>query len=619
MQPPPTQPATIPPAPPHGLAPSGTIPVRRARRAPADSPVQPWTPAQPAEARDLAEAHSPAAARARADRWNLGLILLGFLAVLLLIPPAHAFPVIDDWIYAASVRDMLATGHFTMPDWSQANLVGLTLWGVLWTRVFGFSLTVLTYSTLALALGGLFAFYGIARRVGVPPAGALLGTALLGGNPLFLHLGYSFMTDVPFLALVLGACYCYLAGLPGPQSVTRPAWLVAAGLLAGASFLIRQYGLLVPVAFGLYLVLASAQARTLQWRALLLTVGVPGVMIGGWYLWSRGIPVTSLQAQAAARAANFVFKDPWLHVFLLRVLTLLPLTALMAWGAIGIPRARRWLVPLWAVALIAILYVTDTPDQVWIAMDEPPFVAHLGPFAYSFPQQPFSFAVYGDIVHLEGFNFAVDGYTQARIWSMETWRMIWLVGAGLGALLLAHMSSALWDWLGALRARRPLAPLLGVYLLGAGIFVVSLAFPGDLFDRYALAFVPFVILFVVRGASGWGRRAWAYSLVAAGLVVGFSLLAQADYMEHMTVRWQAAQWMQARVGAVQVGFDWDHWGGAPSEGYRVNDVPDPGYRVEQTFPYTSRLSGFERRTVLAESRADMPPLPSPTPSPTPTP
>src|SRR5438128_20102 len=152
MQPPPTQPATTPPpAPPHGLAPPGTIPVRPVRRAPAGSPVRPWTPAQPVEARATPEAHVASAARPRADLWNLGLILLGFLAVLLLIPPAHAFPVIDDWIYADSVRDMLATGHFTMPEWSQANLVGLTLWGVLWTRVFGFSLTVLTYSTLVLA------------------------------------------------------------------------------------------------------------------------------------------------------------------------------------------------------------------------------------------------------------------------------------------------------------------------------------------------------------------------------------------------------------------------------------------------------------------------------------
>src|SRR3954447_5748193 len=75
--------------------------------------ARPWTPAHPTEALMTPEALG------RADLRNLGLIVLGFLALLLLIPPGHEFPVVDDWIYAGSVRDMLATGRFTMPDWSQ--------------------------------------------------------------------------------------------------------------------------------------------------------------------------------------------------------------------------------------------------------------------------------------------------------------------------------------------------------------------------------------------------------------------------------------------------------------------------------------------------------------------
>src|SRR5437867_6763506 len=147
------------------------------------------------------------------DLRNLALVVAGFAAVLLLIPPQHEYPVIDDWIYARTVQHQLITGEFYIHPVSQASLVGLTLWGTAWAKLFGFSFSTLTCSTLVLALAALLAFYGIARQLGVPPPGALLGTALLGFNPIFLHLSYSFMTDVPFLSLVLLSCYCYIRGL----------------------------------------------------------------------------------------------------------------------------------------------------------------------------------------------------------------------------------------------------------------------------------------------------------------------------------------------------------------------------------------------------------------------
>src|SRR3954447_25241602 len=97
---------------------------------------------------------APAALRARhrVDARNLGLILLGWIVLLLVIPPQHEYPIIDDWIYAGSVRQVLQTGVFTMPAMSQANLIGLTMWGALWAGLFGFSFTVLTYSTLVMAV-----------------------------------------------------------------------------------------------------------------------------------------------------------------------------------------------------------------------------------------------------------------------------------------------------------------------------------------------------------------------------------------------------------------------------------------------------------------------------------
>ncbi len=535
---------------------------------------------------------------------NLLLVVAGWTLLLLLIPPQHEYPIIDDWIYAGSVREQMATGAFTMPLMSQANLVGLTLWGTLWARLFGFSFTILTYSTLLMSLAALLAFYGIARAVRVPPWGALLGTGLLLFNPLFVHLSYSFMTDVPFLALMLVASFCYIRGL----QTHHLAWFVAAGLSAGWSFLIRQYGLLVPLGFLLYLGLKGLLERRWHWREGVLTALVPGLIIGGWYVWSRQLPQSAAAFMAAERASHFVFKEPWLRVFSLRALTVLPITALFAWAAVKIKPSRWWLVAVWTLVVIWGLLNLDLPDEQLVETPYPPFTLQIGPISVGLSSEMYTFGDWGNIVRTDGIDFFE--YQQQPIWSPETWRALWAPGLGLGIVLLARLTSSLRDWLKARIEHVPLSPLVGFYLVGISTVVVSLAFPASLFDRYVLAFLPFVILFVVRGSPNWGRVAWTYSIVTFVLIAAFTLLAKADAVEHDNARWQAAQWLAARVGRLHGGYDWDNWMGGRNDAYPIADVQLPGYRVERRFPYTSRLSGFDTRYVLAQARADVPPISS---------
>src|SRR5690349_1280438 len=90
------------------------------------------------------------------DVRNLILIALGWTLALVILPPQHEYAIIDDWIYAGSVRNLLDTGTFVMPQQSQANLIGLTYWGAGWSKLFGFSFTTLTYSTLFFSFVALF-------------------------------------------------------------------------------------------------------------------------------------------------------------------------------------------------------------------------------------------------------------------------------------------------------------------------------------------------------------------------------------------------------------------------------------------------------------------------------
>jgi 4-amino-4-deoxy-L-arabinose transferase-like glycosyltransferase len=532
---------------------------------------------------------------------------VGWALVLLLIPPQHEYPILDDWIYAGSVRTMLDTHIFVMPPQSQANLIGLTLWGLPWVSFFGFSYTVLTYSTLFWSLVALFAFYGIARALHVGAWGALLATALLGFNPLFLHLSYSFMTDVPFLGMVLASCYFYIIGL---QRASR-LWLLPAGLLAGWAFTIRQFGLLVPVAFLAYLLLDSLLRRKWRWLDLVLTALVPLAIFVIWYVWSRDIPPTYAQTSSADRASYFILKEPWLRVFAMRSLTILPLTAFFAWTAVKLRPSRRWLVALWLLAIILGETFLDLPNEGWTENHDPPFTAQFGSLSFTIAQEMYTFEDWGNLIRRGGIDFFE--YPQEPIWTSEIWRLIWVLGLGLGALILAKLSDSLIDWTQSRwqnrRARESLSPAVGFYLLGALTFVISMAFPGALFDRYILAFIPFLILFLVRGSATWGRLAWTYSIAALAVLVTFTLLAQADFVDHNNARWRAAGWMIAHTGAVHVGFDYNNSHGPSSDTYFISDIPTLGTRVERVFPYFSRLGGFTTRYVLAQARTDMPPLP----------
>ncbi|HUS15961.1 MAG TPA: glycosyltransferase family 39 protein [Chloroflexia bacterium] len=527
------------------------------------------------------------------------LILSVVVAMLLLISPEHVYPVMDDYLYAGSVRDMLQTGQFHMPGFSQANLVALTVWGTWWSQVLGFSFTTLTYSVVTLAAVALVAFYGLARLLGVTPGGALLGTVLLGVNPMFVHLSYSFMTDVPFLALVLTACYCYVRGLEAPRPL---AWLLAAGILSGLAFLIRQFGVLVPAAFGAYLVLDMMLTRRRRLVALLLTGLVPGLIVGAWWLWTRDLPPTPVSIDVGARAAAFIGKPVWARIIIVRTLIFLSFAGWFTWAALPLRRRRWWLVPLAAVLVVGGMYGVRLAPDAAVLQTEPPFVAQAGSLAVELPQDEYTFGLVGSIIRQVGIDFDEYNYPQQPIWSPEAWRALWVIGALLGILLLAKIADGFLDWLRERRGRRPLSPLVGVYLLGLLTLFTVTAFPADIFARYLLSLTPFLILYAVRGAAGWSRPAWGYSLAACAILAVFTVLLKADNMDHNNTRWAAGLAMEARTGAVRVGWNWDHWDHRDSEVYRIGDAHAPGFRTEQRYPYMSRLSGFQTRYVLAESK-----------------
>ena len=537
-----------------------------------------------------------------ADLRNLAILVAGFCAVLLLLPPAHEWAVLDDWIYANAVQHQLATGAFAMPDRSQANLVGLVLWATAWARVLGFSYTTLTLSVLALTLPGLLAGYGLLRRLNVAPAGALFGIALLGLNPLFLHLAYSFMTDIPFVALLLISAYAYVRGLQDG----RAGWLVLGGLFSGWAFLVRQFGALLPFGIAGYLLLDSLLTRRLRWREAVAVLAVPLGLFAEWWLWSRGIPPSGAAIEAGGRRDVFFLKDPWLTVIALRTLDALAIIGVAVPVVFIFRRRRLWLVPLVAAILIGGLLWAKTIDVPRIGIDIPPAPLTLGPLTVELPPQVFTFGGYGNLLRVEGIDFFE--YRQQPLWNLTVWTVLYILALILAVVLVAKMADAGLNWLRDRLRRVPLSPAVGLYAVGLGIFLIYMAATGDYYDRYLVSFLPFIALFVARSTAQWGRRAWAGSVAGLAGLTTFSLVLHADFTDHNTARWQAGDWMLARVQPVQAGYDWQGVHSNANGVYEVSDIPLDGFRIERTFPYTSRLSGFATRQVFALARNDAPPL-----------
>lgn len=180
-------------------------------------------------------------------------ILLAQSALALLLCPFQDAPFIDDAFYAWPVEHLLATGRFAALEYANNLNATQVLWGALFCLPGGFSFVALRVSTWTLATAGLCAFYLLLRELSVSRRDALIATALLAFNPIFFVLQFSFMTDVPFLALTVAATYAFVRALD--RSSVR--WLAAAAFLATLACGVRVVGAVWPIAATLTLVLRA--------------------------------------------------------------------------------------------------------------------------------------------------------------------------------------------------------------------------------------------------------------------------------------------------------------------------------------------------------------------------
>lgn len=243
--------------------------------------------------------------RKRANFLGLCAILLTVAAAIAIVNPQRELLTWDDgWAYARSVVTLLYRGEYRLDQWSAANMpvqIGIATAS---SYLFGYSLTLLRWTTLCLLTLLLYSFFYLLRAIGCRMSHALVLTLCLLASPVLLALAFTFMSDVQFLAWLIFSLYLYCRGL----QASSPRWLFAGSLAAACAIGTRQFGVAI---FGGWVTVAVFARRTdrlnlIGWFAALL---VPAAMTA-WQLNGGTATANFTQAYRLAEQRVLLSQPP---------------------------------------------------------------------------------------------------------------------------------------------------------------------------------------------------------------------------------------------------------------------------------------------------------------------
>ena len=175
---------------------------------------------------------------------GLAVLFLVYLATLLVVRPWGDFPLNDDWVYSLDCVNSAREGRLVLGKYLGAWSIPQIVVGSLFARFHGFSFPLFRLNGVVSLLVIVLMMDAYLRRVGLPSPDRLIAAATLVFNPVVYVLSLSFMTDLPFLALWLAACYAWEMGF----LTRRRSWLMIASLTTMTAMAQRQPALFITVA-----------------------------------------------------------------------------------------------------------------------------------------------------------------------------------------------------------------------------------------------------------------------------------------------------------------------------------------------------------------------------------
>jgi hypothetical protein len=493
----------------------------------------------------------PATALDRVDVALLLAIAAVWIALVVVVNPIGEFPLDDDWAYVLPVKGLLESGTIRFTDWNAVSLIAQAFWGALFSWPVGFSITALRISTLSLGLVGLFSLYLLLRGIDASRAVAVLGVLTLAGNPIYYNLSYTFMTDVPSLALMVLSVLLLVRGM----DLNRDRFIWTGLAVCLLSLFVRQIAIAILLAF----VVAYPFKRGIGVRWLLqaivpMIVGFLALRLYGSYLSSIDqLPRSYYKfheelGQSLGDLAHLkigVLKFPlWRSLVLLVDLGLFlsPMLSLL-WPRYAGRLSRRSLGVHLLFVCVATALIT-----AWLLA-----TGHAVP-------------IHGTTLK----NLSLGLRSLPGEWPpglpMWFWSIITLVSVFSGTTVLAALTRTAWGLAGGsidpasrrMCWRLVFLAMICVFYFGPTAFAYHF-----LFDRYLVGLVPFAMALIVEimDSRGIPVRPLAPTLSAclASFGLAFGVAATHDYLAWNRVRWTTGRDLLAghRLELEEIDAGWE--------------------------------------------------------------
>ena len=467
----------------------------------------------------------------------------------------------DDWMYASMVKRVLQEGRYVQHPYLQPASLVHVLWGALFSALLGLSYVSLRLSTLTLSLIGAIAAAQCARQCGATTRMSVVVGILVLGNPVYMYLGNTYMTDVPYLTWSTISAGAYLAALRRPSP-----WTILAGTAVGvAAFFVRQFGIFPVAAYGISVVILAGLGVRRPSRAEMFAYFIPLCFGGVIYLWwdtTRTVrfewPLTFFDAPITTRA--LVFLAYALAVFTLSGFFIAPLSLARA-VRLGM-RRERLSVLRWCVFVALVLSFT----LFWRCCIEG------------------TLPLLGNCLLRIGIGIRlIQGHDEWYTAHAKSIAWIWTFITHLGVVSLA-LFVATYPTLSARRKARSIgksrrtaprshARAIQLSFLGAWAMMVFVSSYTPLvrmsFDRYTLPLIVPMAIIVAIPYSGYRvRLADNIAFGLALILFSISVLCVEDYLKWNDTRWKAIEYAEQELGATPATMD----GGFEYNGSRIGEA-----------------------------------------------
>jgi hypothetical protein len=524
----------------------------------------------------------------------------------ILIHPAGNFPLNDDWSYSLSLQEWFGNHHYHLQGWTSMPLLSQLTWGLLFCKIFGFSFTVLRYSTLVLGLAGGIGAYFLSREFSGNRGACFLAALILLLNPIYLNLSNTFMTDVPFTSFLIFALLFFVKGLRHDKAV----YILQGIFFVLVATLVRQLGLLAAGAFAVTLVLKDHFSRKSLVLAV-ISVGLPAgiyLLYNHWLKTDHDYPVKYDEGLHRMRHNIFgkghstplyLFRQA-LNLFIYSGSFIFPFIFRMDWKAIWDRRRSMAFIAALAVMAVMGIYCLIYRNDL---------------------------SLMGNIIHPYGLG-AIDLRDGNILHTGNLtplpavlWQLICIAGVVGSGMLVWTITQCFRD----LRSRPALLFLLGFAILYSFIMMV-----GGTYDRYLIPLIPILVILLMTGL-GKQRAFGRWAALASLLVIAWlSIAGTANYFSWNRARWDALHYLtdekEVSPAAIDGGFAFngyynyndaditglkDHpgpgsksWWWVQDDAYMISFGPLEGYAVLKIYPCGSTLFPSSIKSVYLLKRAE---------------